>query len=151
MTPPDSCHCWRANALSCGLFTVASSVTWSYTISQIQRWVECMSHPKKTPQISVSPTSKLSSSFIPSCHFSNSFSQLRTVLRGQTTRAVVNFSFSQSSKVWRNVTTYRTQIELQVNCWKSKCKPVWVTQKQVLAFILVYTSAFKRHNNTVAV
>lgn len=55
--------------------------------------------PQKTPQISVSLTSKLSSSFIPSCHFSNSFSQLRTVLRGQTTRAVVNFSFSQSSKV----------------------------------------------------
>lgn len=79
-------------------------------------------HKKRTPQILVPPTSKLSSSFIPSCHFSNSFSQLSTVLRGQTTRAVVNFSFSQSSKVWRNATTYRTHMELQVNYYKSKFK-----------------------------
>lgn len=50
-------------------------------------------------------TSKLSSSFIPYCHFSNSLSQLRTVLRGQTTSAVLNSSFSQSSKVCRNATT----------------------------------------------
>lgn len=54
-------------------------------------------------------TSKLSSSFIPTCHFSNSLSQLRTVFRGQTTSAVVKSSCSQSSNVWRNVTTYRTK------------------------------------------
>ncbi len=60
-------------------------------------------------------TSKLSSSFIPACHFSNSLSQLRTVFRGQTTSAVEKLSFSQSSKVWRNVTTYRANAELQWN------------------------------------
>lgn len=58
-------------------------------------------------------TSKLSSSFKPSCHFSNSLSQLSTVLRGHTTRAVLKFSFSHSSTVWRNVTTCRTQRERQ--------------------------------------
>lgn len=51
------------------------------------------------------PTSKHSSSFIPCCHFSNSLSQFRTVLRGQTTSAVLNSSFSHSSNVWRKVTT----------------------------------------------
>lgn len=56
-------------------------------------------------------TSRLSSSFSPTCHFSNSLSQLRTVLRGQTTRAVLKSSFSQSSRVWRNVTTYRPRWE----------------------------------------
>lgn len=60
-------------------------------------------------------TSKLSSSFIPCCHFSNSLSQLRTVFRGQTTRALVKSSFSQSSKVWRNVTTYRANREIQLH------------------------------------
>lgn len=45
------------------------------------------------------PTSKHSSSFIPCCHFSNSLSQFRTVLRGQTTSAVLNSSLSHSSNV----------------------------------------------------
>lgn len=60
-------------------------------------------------------TSKLSSSFKPSCHFSNSFSQLRTVFRGHTTRAVEKSSFSHRSTVWSNVTTCRTTEE-QLSC-----------------------------------
>lgn len=58
-----------------------------------------------------SSTSKLSSSFRPSCHLENSFSQLSTVLRGQTTRAVEKFNFSHNRTVWRNVTTCRTHGE----------------------------------------
>lgn len=39
------------------------------------------------------------------CHFLNSLSQLRIVFSGHTTSAVLNFKFSDSSTVWRNVTT----------------------------------------------
>lgn len=59
-------------------------------------------------------TSKLSSSFRPSCHLENSLSQLSTVLRGQTTRAVEKFNFSHNRIVWRNVTTCRTHTEQQL-------------------------------------
>lgn len=121
ITPPISCHRWRAYARSCGLFTVASSITW---LTKQRHWstkeaphqggvLNAHTQVKlellerlKTKQLL---TSKLSSSFIPTCHFSNSLSQLRTVFRGATTRAVEKSSFSHSSKVWSNVTTYRAK------------------------------------------
>lgn len=39
------------------------------------------------------------------CHFLNSQTQFRTVFSGQTTSAVLNFRLSDSSTVWKNVTT----------------------------------------------
>lgn len=43
------------------------------------------------------------------CHFVNSLIQLRMVFSGQTTSAVLNFRFFDSSTVWRNATTCKNK------------------------------------------
>lgn len=49
------------------------------------------------------------------CHFLNSLIQLRTVLRGHTTRAVLKFRFFDSSTVWRKVTTCEQSTNVLTN------------------------------------
>lgn len=74
------------------------------------------------------------------CHFLNSLIQLRTVLRGHTTRAVLKFRFFDSSTVWRKVTTCEQSTNVLTNANLkimtdtkllsiSGCRLVWTKQR----------------------
>lgn len=134
MTPPDSCHCWRANALSCGLFTVASSVTWAYTFIQIQTNEECTIHTHKNIFFSTSylQTLFIFHSFLPLFKFVQPIKDSVEGANHQGCGKLQLLTKQQSMKECHHLKDKNGTTVTHAAADKSKFKLVWVTWKYIL-------------------